>query len=324
MGSKLRGKQLVSYGGTVPGGTQAGQRFMIDFSTYQEHQPTKSYSYRSQCFKMNECSPEEDQGSQPPEIYPCPTMIPGFDLRRKEWVELQVDQIRDVVWNDKAFENLAIDENMKKQILALVSNQPETEKSIDLIDNKRNGLIMLLRGPAGTGKTFTAESVAEMARKPLYAVACSEIGTKPEQVEMYLQSAFHLAEIWDCVVVLDNVDKFLEQRTHRDLDGRALASAFLHALEYYEGIVILTARSVHTLDEAFKSRIQLELRYDELKDNQRKQIWQNRLNRLKEVGEGDGLDGTEMNLDELAQLPMNGWEIINSITVLQRMAKRFA
>ncbi|KAJ4178438.1 hypothetical protein NW767_014856 [Fusarium falciforme] len=205
---------------------------------------------------------------------------------------------------------------MKKQILALVTNQIETEKSIDLIDNKRNGLIMLLRGPAGTGKTFTAESVAEMARKPLYTVACSEIGTEPEQVEKHLQSEFHLAKIWDCVVVLDGADKFLE--------SRARASAFLDALEHYEGILILTARSVRTLDEAFMSRIQLELHYGELKDNQRKQIWQNRLNRLKEIGEGDKIDfdDIEMNLDELARYPMNGWQIGNSITTARRQSRR--
>lgn len=80
----------------------------------------------------------------------------------------------------------------------------------DLIGNKGNGLIMLLYGPPGTGKTFTAESVAEIAKKPLYAVTCGDIGTKPEQVEKYLQSVFYLGKIWNCVVLLDEAEVFLE------------------------------------------------------------------------------------------------------------------
>ena len=35
-------------------------------------------------------------------------------------------------------------------------------------------------------------------------------------------------------------------------------------LEYYEGILILTSNQIHTLDEAFKSRIQVALHYPTL------------------------------------------------------------
>lgn len=41
-------------------------------------------------------------------------------------------------------------------------------------------------------------SVAEHARKPLYRVTCSDIGTKPEEVEKYLQEVLYLGKIWDC------------------------------------------------------------------------------------------------------------------------------
>ncbi|RTE69062.1 hypothetical protein BHE90_016557 [Fusarium euwallaceae] len=234
---------------------------------------------------MDEYSPKEDQGPKPPEIYLFPTMVPGFDLRRKKWgkftqfwhhpnhLDLRVDQIRDVVWNDKAFQSLVVDEDMKEQILALVTTQFETEKSTDFINNKGNGLTILLHGPAGTGKTFTAESVAEMARKPLYTVACSEIGTELEQVENYLHSVLHLGKIWDCVVLLDDAEIFLEQRTLQDPKRNALVSVLSDALEYYEGILILTASRVRTLDVAFSSRIRLALPHEVLKDDERKQIW---------------------------------------------------
>lgn len=61
------------------------------------------------------------------------------------------------------------------------------------------------------------------------------------------------------VVLLDEADVFLEERDMKDLNRNALVSVFLRALEYYNGIVILTSNRVGTFDEAFKSRIQLAL-----------------------------------------------------------------
>ncbi|KAM6540249.1 hypothetical protein FALCPG4_001974 [Fusarium falciforme] len=321
---KLRGKQLVSYEGVPSNETQAGQRFMIDLRTYNELHPSNKYSLNKPSFSRKELySPKDGQDPEAPEIYLFPAMVPGFDLRRKKWVDLQVDQIRDVVWNDKAFSNLVADEDMKELILALVTNQLETEKGTDLIDNKGNGLIMLLHGSPGTGKTFTAESVAEIAKKPLYPVTCGDIGTEPEQVEKYLQSVFHLGKIWDCVVLLDEAEVFLEQRTLQDLKRNALVSVFLRALEYYEGILILTTNRVGTFDEAFKSRIQLALRYEKLQGYQRKKIWRNFLKRLEEIGEEDKIDfdDIELNLDDLAGYEMNGRQIRNSITTARQLAK---
>jgi hypothetical protein len=49
------------------------------------------------------------------------------------------------VWNDQAFHNLVADEDMKELVLALVTNQLASESATDLIDNKGNGLIMLLQ-----------------------------------------------------------------------------------------------------------------------------------------------------------------------------------
>jgi AAA+ superfamily predicted ATPase len=311
----------------------AGQRFMIDFETYAKLHPGNPYvlsSTRAPRHMFQGSSTETDpklpaDGSEPkvPEIYLFPTRLPGFDLRRKKWVDLEVDQIRDVVWNDQAFHNLVADEDMKELVLALVTNQLATESATDLIDNKGNGLIMLLHGSPGTGKTFTAESVAEIAKKPLYSVTCGDIGTEPEDVEKYLASVFHLGKIWDCVVLLDEAEVFLEQRTLQDLKRNALVSVFLRALEYYEGILILTTNRVGSFDEAFKSRIQLALRYERLREDQRKQIWQNFLNRLRNLGEDENIDFDDVmqHLDELASYPMNGREIRNSITTGRQLAK---
>ncbi|KAF5509982.1 hypothetical protein CGCS363_v002204 [Colletotrichum siamense] len=107
----------------------------------------------------------------------------------------------------------------------------------DVIEGKGKGLIILLHGGPGTGKTLTAESVAELSEKPLYRVTCGDIGTDPESVEKYLESVLYIGTIWKA----DESDVFLEEREKTDLQRNALVSVFLRVLEYYEGILILTS-----------------------------------------------------------------------------------
>lgn len=255
-----------------------------------------------------------------------------------------------MAWNTKAFDHLVIDEETKDLVQALVTTKLESDQGTDIIAGKGNGLIMLLCGGPGTGKTFTAESVAEYAGKPLFRVTCGDIGTKPEEVEKYLESVLHLGKIWGCVVLLDEADVFLEQRTLTDLERNALVSVFLRVLEYYDGILILTSNRVGTFDEAFKSRIQLSLHYDNLNQSQRMKIWKNFFNRLRsleeekkkpatevldplsetsrkrkreEVDNTQGIDFDDIDcyLTELAKEEMNGRQIRNAITTARQLAK---
>ena len=192
-----------------------------------------------------------------------------------------------VTWNKDAFERLVLPKKTKDLVKALVmvrtSKLGEQQgmslsgkrKRDDLIAGKGNGLIMLLHGGPGTGKTLTAESVAELAEMPLYNVTCGDIGTSADAVEKYLQTVLVLGKTWNCVLLLDEADVFLEQRSLSDLERNSLVSVFLRTLEYYDGILILTSNRVGTFDEAFKSRIQVALHYTNLDRVARKKIWKN-------------------------------------------------
>ncbi|KAK6444410.1 hypothetical protein FP744_10000658 [Trichoderma asperellum] len=159
---------------------------MIDYPTYHAlHPSSKDTSRFTHENKVEPTFIEQEAPSQP-DIYLLPRKILGFDLRRKKWEDLNVDLIQEVSWNKDAFNHLVADPETKELVQALVSNKVAAERGTDLMQNKGNGLIMLLHGGPGTGKTFTAESVAEIAEKPLYPVTCGDIGTKPEDVEKYL------------------------------------------------------------------------------------------------------------------------------------------
>ncbi|TQS33202.1 hypothetical protein Golomagni_06460, partial [Golovinomyces magnicellulatus] len=158
--------------------------------------------------------------------------------------------------------------------------------------------------------------------RPLYPVTCGDIGTEPEAVEDYLESVLHIGKTWGCVVLLDEADVFLEQRSLEDLRRNALVSVFLRVLEYYEGILILTSNRVGTFDEAFKSRIQLAIHYQNLDLAKRIRIWGNFITRLEYLQE-EAVDFADLkdNIDKLATNKMNGREIRNVITTARQYVR---
>lgn len=219
-----------------------------------------------------------------------------------------------MVWDKKAFKKLVLRQETKDLIEALIVNQIAAERSTDLISGKGNGLILLLHGGPGTGKTLTAESVAEIAEKPLYRVTCGDIGSEPEEVEQYLNSVLDLGKAWGCVVLLDEADVFLEERSMSDIKRNALVSIFLRILEYHDGIIILTSNRVGTFDEAFKSRIQLALHYPSLTKDKRYEIWTMFISRLRELGEKQvDFSNLEDHRWDLAEYKLNGRQIRNTI-----------
>ncbi|KAL8831184.1 MAG: hypothetical protein Q9170_005412 [Blastenia crenularia] len=168
-------------------------------------------------------------------------------------------------------------------------------KRTDIASGKGNGLIMLMHGGPGTGKTLTAESVAEIAKMPLYSGTCGDVGKNTEAVERYLNTVLHLGKTWNCVLLLDEADVYLEKRD-------SLVSVFLRILEYYDGILILTTNRVGMFDEAFKSRIQ------------------NFLDMLEEDDEDVNFDEIKFRLDDLGGKKLNERQIRNVLTTALQLA----
>lgn len=179
---------------------------MVDLKAYRTLHKSNQYAIGGTSELYDELGPEAMAKEEPPddrfELLLPPT-IKGFNMRRKKWFDLVAERITEVEWNEDAFRKVVMNGKAKDLIQALVSNQLASEASTDLIENKGNGLILLLHGSPGTGKTLTAEGVAEITKKPLYRVTCADIGTKPEDAEKYLESILHLGKLWRCVVLLD-------------------------------------------------------------------------------------------------------------------------
>ena len=81
----------------------------------------------------------------------------------------------------------------------------------DFILGKGRGLIILLHGEPGVGKTATAEAVAQWTRKPLFPLASDSL--QYHNIEDNLGNIFRLAHLWECVLLMDEADVFLSSRS---------------------------------------------------------------------------------------------------------------
>lgn len=125
------------------------------------------------------------------------------------------------------------------------------------------------------------------------------------------------------MVLLDEADVFLEQRSLEDLERNALVSVFLRVLEYYDGILILTSNRVGTFDGAFRSRIQLALHYPSLGPEQRFRIWSTFIDRLSKLSIDEKIDIDDLRdrLHLLKEEKTNGRQSRNVITTARQYAK---
>ena len=243
--------------------------------------------------------------------------LKGFDLKSKEWCELQVDDLADMTWNDEAFDKLVLPGGEKELAWAFVENKSLSKAGFDdFIPDKGRGLIILMFGPPGVGKTFTAEAVAERSRVPLYMMSAGDLGIQPSDVEKALERALELCRMWNAMLLLDEADVFLGARTNESLARNELVSIFLTKLEYYQGIIFLTTNRVSSIDHAFQSRVDLFLPYHDLSNEARRQVWENFIDRAGR----DKFDLDEESLKKLSSFDLNGREIKNLIKSAQLLS----
>ncbi|KAH6879448.1 hypothetical protein B0T10DRAFT_496467 [Thelonectria olida] len=227
-----------------------------------------------------------------------PHQLPAYVFRTRQYVHVDVNVVAEIDKSDEArvgsFEDLVIPESHRSILVGLVKNQVTEEKAepgadnidaispqIDIVRGKGRGLIILLHGPPGSGKTSTAETLAAYTRRPLYPITCGDLGISPREVELALTEHTERAQRWASILLLDEADVFLTRRDWRDTNHNALVSVFLRQLEYYSGILFLTTNRVGVLDEAFKSRIHVSLAYPTIQLQATIEIWEGILNRIE-------------------------------------------
>ncbi|KAK6087597.1 ATPase [Seiridium cupressi] len=206
--------------------------------------------------------------------------LKGFDMKSKDWCELRVDDLKQMLWNDEAFDKLVL---------------PGGEKDL---------------------ATFTAEAVAERSRVPLYSMSAGDLGIQPTEVEKALERALELCRMWNAMLLLDEADVFLGARTNESLARNELVSIFLTKLEYYQGILFLTTNRISSIDHAFQSRVDLFLPYHDLEPKACRQVWENFIDRAGR----DNFEVDDSSLEKLSHLSLNGRVIKSLIKSAQLLS----
>lgn len=237
----------------------------------------------------------------------CWSALVGFSFTTKAWGHVLVEGLSQIDFFDPAFDRLVLSEERKQIISAVVRQSSIIPQKEDLIRSKQGGLIFLLHGPPGVGKTLTAEAVAEVLHRPLYYVTMGELGVNPEDLEERLSDVLDLCAGWNALAVLDEADVFLEARSNSDLIRNAMVCVMLRVLEYHPGILFLTTNRVRSIDPAFESRITIAIRYESLNLDARRKVWSAQLDSISALASSD------IDVNALAQQDLNGRQIKNAV-----------
>ncbi|EDN08181.1 predicted protein [Histoplasma mississippiense (nom. inval.)] len=214
----------------------------------------------------------------------CSPTVLAFSLNDKIWGEFAVVAVEDVEpssFSNTAFNLLTLPKDKKEVIQSLTESRVNISSFDDVIEGKGQGVIILLHGPPGVGKTLTAEAVAERLERPLYSIASK----------------------WKAVLLLDEADVFLQQRDNLHLERNRLVAIFLRTLEYYRGIFFLTTNLLQDFDQAILDRIHLKLQYHDFDPSARLDIFNHFLRKA-------GANVDEQELEKFVQIGLNGRQIL--------------
>ena len=86
-----------------------------------------------------------------------PASIAVFSIDDQDWYSVSMASLQEKKWSPTAFDRLVLDADTKSTLkhLARTNIQP-AERTADVIEGKGRGIVMLLHGPPGVGKTLTA------------------------------------------------------------------------------------------------------------------------------------------------------------------------
>jgi len=267
--------------------------------------------------------PISEEGSTTLKLTPyhnllCRSRTRGYSLKLKKWLDFFVENVTEIQWSTAAFDKLVLPADQKELILAFSESQLEGNSFDDVVSGKGKGIICLLSGPPGVGKTLTAEAVAENLRVPLHTISSGDLGSSPWEVEYGLTRILDLVARWNAILLLDECDVFLEARSTHDLERNKVVSIFLRTLEYYEGILFMTTNRADNIDAAFQSRIHVSLEYPNLNADSRRQIWRN----FVAASAAGTIAIQDKDIDDLAMLELNGRQIKNILKTAQLLASR--
>lgn len=196
--------------------------------------------------------------------------ILSFHLELHHHVWVHVDDMQPYVYQPELKQKLILPPEQTDLIDILTAEMDMLTD--DIVAGKSGGTTVLCAGPAGVGKTLTAEVYSEIIKRPLYRVHSGQLGLNVAEMEKTLQETLIRAQRWGAVMLIDEADVYIKKRAD-NLASNAVVGVFLRVLEYFNGLLFMTTNRVDDIDDAIISRCIALVRYQMPDHADRCKIW---------------------------------------------------
>ena len=169
------------------------------------------------------------------------------------------------------------------------------------------GLVALLTGVSGTGKTMAAQIIASELQLDLFRVdLASSVSKYIGETAKNLRRIFARAREMNAVLLFDEADALFAKRTDvkdsHDRYANADTNYLLQLLEDYDGVALLASNKRQNIDSAFVRRIRYTLEFPRPQAAERLQIWRRLVASLAGSERRDALDAALRALSETVEI----------------------
>lgn len=180
--------------------------------------------------------------------------------------------------------HLAVREETIRELFNLESRCRHRERLHESVNENlgrqlNRGVRALFTGPSGTGKTLAAGLLASVLNMDIYRLDLSSVVSKYiGETEKSLNQIFSRAEELDVILLLDEGDALLTQRTSVQTSNDRYANLetnyLLQRLESFEGILVVTTNAGERIDGAFQRRMDVVVDFRPPEARELWAIWQ--------------------------------------------------
>ena len=137
--------------------------------------------------------------------------------------------------------------------------------------NRNTRATFCFYGVSGAGKTELAKHIASTLNKPLLIKRASDIlGKYVGETEQNIAKMFEQAKAEDALLLLDEADSFLQDRTLAQRSWEITqVNELLTQMEAFNGVFICTTNLMEKLDDASLRRFNFKIKFDYLNTSQR-------------------------------------------------------
>lgn len=201
-----------------------------DERTPIEPRDTKGYRRFRSYTSLDTRDPKQAEGITDEHLFLLEETISGLALATKKWMQFHVEGIQEgSPFNDvdQLETVLTMENDADREVLQTIKRKTAAQSSEsftltpDFIPGKGEGQVFLLYGGPGTGKTLSAECVANDTKRPLLSLSMSDLAPYHDTT---LRRWFSLGAKWGALIIIDEADVFLAKRLDSSRDPDQLTT----------------------------------------------------------------------------------------------------